>query len=79
MMAWLWLDNGSNKLPSSASGFPSPRADCCRWTPNRRISKIPWAGLMADYARVGENILHSGGHQSLIGTIATVGLGIKSP
>ena len=55
MMAWLWLDNGSHKLPSSASGFPSLRVEGCRWTPNRRISQIQGMGLMVGYVRVGEN------------------------
>jgi len=78
MMAWLWLDNGSHKLPPSASGFPSLRVEGCRWTPNRRISQIQ-EGVDGRLRACGRKFLHSGVHRSLIDTIAAVGLGIKSP
>lgn len=79
MMAWLWLDNDLHKLPPSASGLPMPIADCCRWMPNRPNSEILATELVACFVRIGADFLHSGGQQSLIGTIAAVGLRIKSP
>ena len=79
MMAWLWLHNGLHKLYPSASGLPMPIADCCRWTPNRPNSQIQITGLVAYCVRIEINLLDSVVRQSQISTIATVGLGIKSP
>lgn len=79
MMANADLEDSMGKLPRSASGLPMLIADCCRFMPNRPNSEILATGLVAYFVRIGANFLHSGRHQSLIGTIATVGLGIKSP
>jgi len=79
MMAWLWLGCGTRKLPGSADGLPSPMADCCRLTPNRPNSQIQITGLVPCFVRIDFNLLHAGVRQSLISTIATAGLGIKSP
>ncbi len=79
MMANADLYDSMCKLPQSASGLPMLIADCCRWTPNRRNSQIQATLLVARFVCIGANFLHSGGHESLIGTIAMVELGIKSP
>lgn len=79
MMANADLDDSMGKLPRSASGLPMLRADCCRFMPNRPNSQIQITGLVACFVQIDINLLDSGGHQSLISTIATVGLGIKSP
>jgi hypothetical protein len=79
MMANADLDDSMCKLLRSASGLPMPIADCCRWTPNQPHSETLVTGLIACFVHVGANFLYSGGHESLIGTIAMVELGIKSP
>ncbi len=79
MMAWLWLRCGTRKLSGSADGLPSPMADGCRLMPNRPNSQIQIAGLVAGFVQIDINLLHSAVRQSLISTIATAGLGIKSP
>lgn len=79
MMASSELDDSMCNLPRSVSGLPMPIADCCRYMPNRPNSEILATELVACFVRIGTDFLHSGEHQSLIGTIATVGLGIKSP
>ena len=67
------------KLPRSASGLPMLIADCCRFMPNRPNSEILVTGLVAYFVGIGANPYHPWRSQSLMGTIATVGLGIKSP
>jgi hypothetical protein len=67
------------KLPRSASGLPMLIADCCRFMPNRPNSETLATELVACFVGIGADFLHSGGHQSLISTIATVVLGIKTP
>ena len=79
MMTRPYLDSCLCNLPWSASGFPTPRVDCCRLTPSRPNSLIQGSGFVACNVRVGVDFLPSGQHQSLTGTIATVGLGINSP
>jgi hypothetical protein len=67
VMARRCLGSGTLKLPRSASGLPTPRTDCCRWTPNRRNSEILVTGLVQGFARIGANFFHSGGYQIPIG------------
>lgn len=79
MIASADLYDSTCKLPRSASGLPMLIADCCRFMPNRPNSETLATRLVAYFAAIGANSHHPGISQSLIGTIATVGLGIKSP
>lgn len=73
------LDRCLCNLPWSASGFPSPRADCCRLTPNRPNSLIQASEFVACRGCIGINFLRSGTLIPLAAPITKVGLGIKSP